>query len=64
MMHRLRNFKLYRWLRGGVWILHSDSPEWVQGKWMDRNRGYIYDERSHYYHKTLISIIEIEDYTK
>lgn len=60
-----REYRLYRWLRGGLWIKHDDRG-WVRGTWM-RNffaDGLIYDENHCGYHRTLNGILKIEDYTE
>lgn len=63
---KLRNFRLYRWLRGGLWIQHADAG-WVRGNWISTTplrMDWIHDERGCGYHRTLLSIVKIEDYTR
>jgi hypothetical protein len=54
--------KFQRWYLGGLWIQHKDDG-WVRGVWRNADKEFIKDEHKHHYHKTLISIIKIEDYT-
>lgn len=64
-----REYWLYRWYKGGLWIQHDDRG-WVRGQWSPRltpsgrlEKGCIYDENSCGYHRTLRGILKIEDYT-
>ena len=62
ILNRLRNFKLYRWWKGGLWILLTNQTHWLRARWSIG--GFIYDERCHAYHRTSTGIIAIEDYTE
>lgn len=53
--------KFKRAWEGGVWVLHDDLG-WVRADWTGEP-GFLYDSRGHGYHRTLISILTIEDYT-
>lgn len=65
-MNILRNFKLYRWLKGGLWVLLDDHPHWLHAVWLDASLSgefsFIHDERGNAYHCTYNGIIKIESW--
>jgi hypothetical protein len=61
-----RNLKLYRWRKGGLWILFKDRG-WVRGKFMQGGRiggwRWLSDEDGFGYSERNVSILKFEDYT-
>lgn len=60
----MKNFKLYRWWKGGVWVMMDDG-EWIHGEWNPYlGDNEYFDPGYAVFHRTYLGILKIEDYTK
>ena len=51
-----------RWLKGGLWVKFYDEP-WMQCTWLSTPYTGLISAPHSSFHRTLISIEAIEDYT-
>lgn len=54
-------FKVYRFFRGGLWILFSVG-NWGRFKWTDKKQGYISHPQGGEFHKDFKEIKILENY--
>jgi len=63
VLYILPNYKAYRFLKGGLWVLFTDG-NWVKTHWLKDQEGYMkHPQDGGSFHKSLKYIVKIESYS-